>query len=203
MSSVMLRARRLSENGLIIEAVRQSIHLLVALVPVVASVSVNLAMSLVGVGTLFYVFAENARRSGLTIAVVSDLTLIASRDNESEQFVLGPVTLGLGAMLALTLYPLQASTIAIFALAFGDSVASLVGKSVVSPRLPFGSKKTLAGSATCFLVVLLVVYRLSADVTAAVVIALVTVVLEAFAPDDMDNVLIPVGTGLAASLLLP
>ena len=136
MSPAMLRVRRLSESGLAVETVRKSIHLLVAVVPVIASANVNLAMALVGAGTLLYTFAESARRAGLSIAVVSDLTLIASRDSEREQFVLGPVTLGVGAMLALTLYPMQAATIAIFALAFGDSVASLAGKAVRSPRAP-------------------------------------------------------------------
>ncbi len=185
-----------------LELIRKSIHLLVALVPLLASLSVPFTLVLLGSGTLFYVFAENARRAGVQIALVSDLTLIASRTRERGKFVLGPVTLGIGAMLALMLYPMQASAIALFSLAFGDSLASVVGRTVGGWRIPHTRNKTVAGSLACFVGILALAYRSSENLTAAFCIALTGAVLEAFAADDMDNILIPVGTGFVAWRLL-
>ncbi len=110
------------------EIVRKSLHLLIALVPFLASVSVPVTLSVLAAGTLFYTFAEASRRRGNPIFVVSDLTLIASREKDMGRFVLGPITLGLGAMLALILYPEPAASIAVFALAFGDGFAFLQEK---------------------------------------------------------------------------
>jgi dolichol kinase len=193
---------RSSSDTVSLEIVRKSIHLLVALVPVLASVSVPFTMALLAAGTVFYVLAETARRAGVQIAFVSDITLIASRSREKGRFVLGPVTLGLGAMLSLMLYPMEASSIAIFSLAFGDSLASLVGRSVGGWRVPFTRRKTLAGSTACFVGILTLAYRSGGDLGAAFWIAVGGALLEAFAPDDMDNIMIPVGTGFLASRLL-
>ncbi len=193
---------RPSVDTVSLEILRKSIHLLVALVPVLASVSVPFTMSLLASGTVFYVLAETARRAGLQIAFVSDITMIASRSREKGRFVLGPVTLGLGAMLSLMLYPMQASAIAIFSLAFGDSLASVVGRSVGGWQVPFTRRKTVAGSTACFIGILTLAYRFGADLGAAFWIAAGGAVLEAFAPDDMDNIMIPVGTGFLAWRLL-
>jgi phytol kinase len=200
--SLVALGSRSSADTVSLEFVRKSIHLLVALVPVLASVSVPITMELLAAGTLFYVIAETARRAGVPIAFVSDITLIASRSREKDRFVLGPVTLGLGAMLALMLYPMQASAIAIFSLAFGDSLASLVGRSVGGWRVPFAGRKTIAGSTACFVGILILSFRSSGNLGAAFWIAVGGAVLEAYAPDDMDNVMIPVGTGFLAWRLL-
>src|SRR5512135_578477 len=118
------------------EIVRKSLHFLIALVPVLASVSLSATLGLLAAGTLFYAFAESSRLRGIPVPLVSDLTLIASREKDRDGFVLGPVTLGLGAMLSLLLYPLPAASLAIYALAFGDGIASLAGTMLGGPRLP-------------------------------------------------------------------
>jgi phytol kinase len=184
------------------EVVRKAIHLLIALVPLLASIDVSLTMGLLGAGTLFYIFAENARRQGISVLFVSDLTLIASRDRDRDRFVLGPVTLGIGAMLALLLYPGEASIIAIYALAFGDSVASLVGKIVGGLEIPFTKGKTFAGSLACFAVVFAVSYRLTGILRVSIVIAFSAMIFEAMPATDMDNIIVPVGTGFVAYHLL-
>jgi dolichol kinase len=185
------------------EVVRKAIHLLVALVPLLASISVNLTVGILAGGTLFYIFAERSRREGRTIIFVSDLTLIASRHSDTRRFVLGPVTLGLGAMLALLLYPATASTIAVYALAFGDSAASLVGKAVGGLPIPFSKRKTVAGTFACFLAVFAITYRITRNLLISSFIALAAALLEALPTSDLDNILVPVGTGFVASQLLP
>jgi phytol kinase len=200
--TLAVRRARGAVDTVSLEVIRKAIHLLVAVVPVIASFSVPLTMILLGTGTLFYVVAESARKAGIQVAFVSDVTLIVARSRERGRFVLGPVTLGLGAMLSLLLYPMQASALAIFALAFGDSLASLVGRAVGGWRVPFTRSKTLAGSAACFVGIFALAYRMSGQATAAAVIAAAGALIEAYAPEDMDNMLIPVGTGFLAWHLL-
>ena len=189
-------------TGLLSEAVRKSLHLLVAFVPLLASIDLPATVALLGVGTLFYSFAELSRRNGNAVLVISDLTLIASRDRDRGQFVLGPVTLGLGAMLALLLYPEPAASIGIYALAFGDGVASLAGTLIRGPRIPLLKGKTLAGSSACFVVVFLGTYRITQRPGESLVVAACATVLEAMPTGNFDNILVPVGVGMIASKLL-
>jgi dolichol kinase len=115
-------------------------------------------------------------------------------------FVMGPVTLGLGALLALLLYPAPAATIAIFALAFGDGFASLVGKLFGHLRPAFLCGKSIDGSLACFIVVLISAYRVSFDYRIALTAALTAAVVEAFPLEDYDNIAIPVTVGLVVYL---
>jgi phytol kinase len=185
------------------EMIRKSLHFLIALVPLLASVSLSGALFLLGFGTLFYAFAEASRRQGRPIFVVSDLTLIASREGEKGRFVLGPVTLGLGAMLSLLLYPEPAASLAIFALAFGDGIASLAGKVLRGPVIPFTRGKTLLGTLSCFVAVFLVSLRVTGRPVHALLIGAAAAVLEAIPAGNFDNLVVPLGVGLLARLLLP
>ena len=184
------------------ELVRKALHLLIALVPLLASVSLEATVALLAGGTLFYVFAERMRIAGRTVFLVSDLTVIASRDSDRGHFVIGPVTLGVGAMLALLLYPSTAAAIAVYALAFGDGLASLAGKLVRTPRIPGTRGKTLAGSLACFLAVLASCLHLTGSPLKALLIALSATVLEMIPIRDFDNLILPVGTGFVAAKLL-
>jgi phytol kinase len=185
-----------------VEVIRKSLHLLIALVPVIAAINLPATLSLLAAGTLFYAFAEASRRQGNPIFVVSDLTIIASREMDRKGFVLGPVTLGLGAMLSLLLYPLPSASIAIFALAFGDGFASLVGTLVRGPRIPLLRTKTIAGSLACFTAVFLVTLSITMKPVDALVVAAAATVLEAIPVGNFDNIIIPFGVGMVATQLL-
>jgi phytol kinase len=184
------------------EIVRKALHLLIALVPTLAALSVPFTLALLAAGTLFYALAETSRRHGHPVIMVSRLTLIASRAADRDRFVLGPITLGLGAMVSLMLYPEPAASIAIYALAFGDGFASLVGRLVPSPRIPLTKGKSVVGSLACFTAVFVSSAQLSCTPAQAALAALTATVLEAVPSGDFDNLLVPVGTGLVAAALL-
>lgn len=184
------------------EMVRKSLHFLIALVPLLAAYSLTGTLFLLAFGTLFYAVAETSRRRGRPVFVVSDLTLIASRSGEKGKFVLGPITLGLGAMLALILYPEPAASIAIFALAFGDGIASLAGKVLRGPAIPFTRGKTLSGTLACFVVVFIVTLKLTSRPVESLAIAAATAILEAIPAGNFDNMVVPFGVGLLATELL-
>ncbi len=184
------------------EIVRKSIHLMIALVPTLAAWNYRLTVMLLISGVLVYTYAEFLRGKGHHIFLISDITAVASRSRDKGHFVLGPVTLGLGALSALLLYPHPAATIAIYALAFGDGLSSLAGKFFGGLRLPFTGGKTFSGSFTCFVSVMVAGMFLSGNMEAVVVVALIATVLEAIPSKDLDNIIIPIGTGLAAQFLL-
>jgi dolichol kinase len=184
------------------EVVRKALHLLIAFVPLLAGVDLRATMLLLASGTLFYVFAEQMRTEGCPVFLISDLTIIASRDRDKGRFVLGPVTLGVGAMLSLLLYPSTAAAIAIYALAFGDGVASLAGKFFRSPAIPFTRNKTLAGTAACFITVFLGTWKLTGNASVALAVASAATLLELIPIRDFDNLILPVGTGFVAAYIL-
>ena len=189
-------------NELRIELLRKSIHILVAIVPFLAAINITATMILLAIGTVFYTSAEYLRSKGHEIFLISRITVLASRYQDRGKFVLGPITLGIGAMLALMLYPEPAATIAILALAFGDSISSLVGKLFGNLKIPLTGGKTYAGSIACFFAVLFVAFRITGNMVLAIPIAIAATALEAFPTRDLDNILMPVGTGFIASELI-
>jgi phytol kinase len=184
------------------ELVRKLLHFLIALVPLLVTLNKNFTLLLLTTGTIFYIIVERMRLEGITVFVISNLTIIASRDRDVGRFVLGPVTLALGTMLALVIYPEPAARIAIYALAFGDGFASLVGKIVRGIKIPFTRGKTIAGSLSCFLAVFIITWRILGSFWKALCIALCATILEAIPTGDFDNLIIPIGTGFFASLLI-
>jgi dolichol kinase len=184
------------------ELIRKSLHILIALVPMLASYHVGATLMLVAAGTMVYAAAETLRCTGHPVFLISQITTMASRERDRDRFVLGPVTLGIGAMLALLLYPDPASFVAIYALAFGDGLASVVGKLFGRIQIPYTRGKTAAGTFACFAAVFTVSYRLLPSVPMALAVAATASILEALPLKDMDNIVLPLGTGFVASLLI-
>lgn len=184
------------------EVIRKSLHFLIALVPSIAYfIGTEMTFALLSLGVLFYAFAEFFRYQGFRIPVISRLTELASRERDQDTFVLGPVTLGLGAMISIMLYPNPAAAVAVYALAFGDGFASLIGKIAGSIRLPFTGGKSLEGSVACFLAVLLPASILLDSVILGFSVALFATVIEAIPSKDFDNILMPTAVGGFVMLL--
>ncbi len=184
------------------ELVRKSIHMLIALVPSLAAVlGSGITLGLLAGGTTFYTIAEAGRQQGKATVLISRITSLSIRDRDRGHFVLGPVTLGLGAMLTMFLYPAPVAAIAIYALAFGDGLSSLIGKLVGRISL-FGGRKTLEGSLACFVAVFGVAAQFVARPEQAFVIAVGATIIEALPTEDFDNLILPLGTGFIATAVL-
>jgi dolichol kinase len=184
-----------------IELLRKSIHLLIAFIPGIARVSLGLAVGLLSGGVLFYAACEQLRMAGYKVPVISKVTALAARRRDGEGFVLGPITLGLGALLSLMLYPNPAASIAIYALAFGDGLSSLIGKSFGSVRLPFTGGKSLEGSLTCLIAVMVAAYAVTGDAPRSLAVAAAATLIEAAPTKDFDNIVLPVLVGAIATLI--
>jgi dolichol kinase len=195
------------------ELIRKSLHFLIGLSPILAAYHRTFTLILLASGTLAYAVMECLRQRGITIPLVSVLTVAASRRRDTGRFVLGPVTLGLGAILPLLLFPLPIASIAIYALAFGDGTASLAGKFLgrIRPKFLFG--KSLEGSIACFLGTFISVWLYTffqnngslrtllglstlPQLSTALVAACTAVVVEILPIKDWDNIIIPMVVGL-------
>lgn len=197
----MFKASYRSGDMIKVEIIRKSIHMMVAFVPAFAKISVGMTMALLASAVIAYSFAEQLRVSGRKVFIISGITEAANRNREKGVFVLGPVTLALGAMMSLLLYPAPAAAIAIYALAFGDGFSSLVGKLYGRVRIPFSGGKTFAGSLSCLLAVFFAALSVTGNPGSAACIALVATFLEIIPTGDLDNIIIPVGTGFTALML--
>jgi len=183
------------------EIIRKSIHFLIAITPSLAAINRSFTVIFLIVGTLGYTLMEYLRLYGVKVPGISSLTSMACRPREINGYVFGPVTLGFGALLALLLYPSDAAAIAIYALAFGDGFASLVGKFFGKLRPAFLYGKSVEGSLACFFAVFFSAYTISGKLNIAFAAALTAMVVEALPLGDYDNLAIPVTVGLVVHFI--
>jgi len=182
------------------EIVRKAIHFLIAFTPSMAAVNRPLTVLFLMAGTLGYTYMEYLRLNGVKIPVFSSLNRMASRPRDAGRFVMGPVTLGLGALIALLLYPSPVASIAIYALAFGDGFASLAGKFLGKWRPAFLYGKSVEGSLACFTATLISAYAVSGSMRIALTAAFTAMIVEALPIGDYDNLLLPVTVGMAVQI---
>ena len=173
------------------EAIRKSLHFLIALSPSLAALSYQFTILALMVGIFGYTVMEFLRLSGIRVPLVSALTRMASRPRDMHGFVLGPVTLGLGALLSLALFPLPVASIGIYALAFGDGFAGLVGKLYGRLRPAFLFGKSAEGSAACFAAAFACAFLVSRSLAVSLAAALTATVVEALPLEDHDNIALP------------
>ncbi|GMO39105.1 MAG: phosphatidate cytidylyltransferase [Termitinemataceae bacterium] len=182
------------------ELLRKAIHLSIAFTPTLAAYSKSGTVIFLTLGVLFYICLESLRLKGLKIPFFSSIARSAARPRDGNNFVMGPVTLGCGALIALILYPAIASTIAIYALAFGDGLASVVGRIFGRARPAFLCGKSMEGSAMCFTSVFAAALFASHNAYISLVTAIATTIVEALPLKDYDNIAIPITAGLAVEL---
>jgi len=184
------------------ELVRKSIHLLIAFTPAMATINYSLTVLVLMAGILGYTVMEQFRLAGVEVPLVSALTSMASRPRDMGHFVLGPITLGLGALLALLLFPSPAACIGIYALAFGDGFAALFGKLFGRNRPAFLLGKSVEGSIACFVAVFISAWLVSHNSAVSLAAAITATVVEALPLEDYDNIALPLVVGMVAQIAM-
>ena len=144
---------------------------------------------------VLYYFSELFRLEGHSIPLISFITETASRKRDECKFVLGPVTLVLGILFAALVLPLEYAKVGIYALSFGDGLASLVGKAIGRVTIPHTGGKTLEGSFACFLAVLTSTLVVTQNLLLSFLVALVAMLIEVLPLSDFDNMIIPITIG--------
>ncbi len=184
------------------EFFRKSIHICSSLVPLFLKLAYIPAVSLLVLALVIYTASELARLHGKNIPLISQVTAIAARKRDENKFVLGPVTLVLGILTASLVWNHTAASIGIYALAFGDGLASLAGKLFGRVRIPYTQGKTVAGSLTCFTAIFISCSLTCNDCKTALIIACTGMFIELLPLKDFDNILIPVLLGGLAQNIL-
>lgn len=195
---MILRGYEIAQQTFAKELIRKAVHSTIALVPTLVRWNFHLSVAALSLGIILYSVNESARVRGRGGGIISLLTEIASRPTE-RGFIWGPVTLGVGTLAALLYYPTPAATVAIYALAFGDGIAGLARSHHANTGR---GEKALLGSLLCFMAVFLSAYTVLKNLRLSLISATVATGLELILVQDMDNLIIPLGTGLALSLAM-
>jgi dolichol kinase len=187
------------------ELLRKGIHLLIAFTPTLADINRPLTIALLCAGSLFYLAGEMLRLHGRTIPLLTRITAFASRPQEAGKFVMGPLTLALGAILSLVIFPAlgadsRATHAAIYALAFGDGLSGLIGRPFgrLRPKFLFGN--SVEGSAVCLIAVFISTYAVTGKSRVSLITAFATMLVEALPLRNTDNIIIPLTAGFAVML---
>ena len=181
---------------------REIIHASGFLVPVVAGLIGNFiaALLICSVSTLYFI-SEVLRMDGKNLPVVSTVTRHAVSQAELYGFAAAPLYFAAGILLTLLLFPAPANSAAIAIFALGDSTASIFGGFISRTPFPFNKGKTLEGSLIgVFFAFLAGSFFISPLV--ALIGAAVAMTLECLPLPVNDNLLLPLGTGLALTLLI-
>ena len=195
--------RRQYLNDIKKEVFRKSIHICSAALPFLlrhAYLPVIVALSAV---VLLYCLAELCRIHGISVPFVSAVTAAAARKRDENKFVLVPVTLACGIIATALLWKPLPASIGIYALAFGDGLASLSGKLFGHVQIPLTQGKTAAGSLTCFAAIFIAVFAVTRRASVALIVATTGMFIELLPLKDLDNIVIPITLGGLSQLLLP
>ena len=189
---------------------RKGLHFLIALTPAFSALNYNITIIFLCAGTIFYGFIESFRLKAeyhmgfsahfAPLCYICGIIVFASHRRDKGRFVLGPLTLGAGALFSLVFFNEKAAAIAIYSLAAGDGLAGLVGRLAGRLRPRFLCGKSIEGSAACFFSILIISYILSGNIAASLACAAASAIIEALPIEDMDNILLPFTAGAVISI---
>ncbi|MBO5137556.1 MAG: phosphatidate cytidylyltransferase [Spirochaetaceae bacterium] len=179
-------------NELTKEIFRKAIHICAAFVPLLLRWAYKPVMILLTLVLIVYCIAEFIRYKGKTVPFISAITAAAARKRDENRFVLGPATLATGILVTAAFFNPCAAKIGILALAFGDGLASLVGKFFGRITIPFSDGKTVAGSQTCFIAIFCSTFLVTKRADVSFGVALTGMFIEILPLKDFDNLLIPI-----------
>lgn len=188
-------------NAIFKELFRKSIHICSSFVPFFLGLAYWPVIILLVLAVIVYTVSEVLRSHNINIPLVSKITEIAARKRDENRFVLGPVTLVCGILTAALLLPLDCARVGIFALAFGDGLASLMGKLIGKITIPGAHGKTVAGSLTCFTAVFISTFCCSGNCLHSLIIAMAAMFIEMLPLSDFDNLIIPPAVGALFMML--
>ena len=179
---------------------RKGIHACSLFVPMLAGVNYLLTLKILILITILYLASEWARLNGIRFPILSSITRLCVRSSERRRLAYAPVTLALGVVLSLVLFPALVACVTIAILACADSMATIVGKFYGKIRIPYNHKKSLEGSVAFYITAFMcaVIY---VPLKTALIVSLVSCIIESL-PIEFDNISIPLGTGLFLGLLI-
>jgi len=184
------------------DIIRETIHACGFFVPVLAGlIGVPIVALLICVVSTLYFLSEISRMNRKNLPIISTITRNAALQAELYEFAAAPLYFAIGILITLVIFPAPVNSAAIAIFTLGDSMASLFGGLISKKPLPFNKGKTLEGSLFGFFFAFLAGAFFVSPVL-ALIGAAVAMTIESLPLPVNDNILIPLGTGLALMLLL-
>ena len=181
--------------------VREDIHASGLFMPVIAGlIGIPVVASIIILIAIVYTISELWRLEGRELPLISAITRHAASQSELYGFAAAPLYFAIGIVTTLFLFPTKASGAAIAMFCLGDSTASLFG-GLISTSLPFNKGKTWEGSLAGFFFAFLA-GTFFVSPWLALAGAAIAMTIEVLPLPLNDNVLIPVITGAALTLLI-
>ena len=174
------------------EIFRKMIHLCSAAIPFLLKIAYWPVIIGFMIIVVLYYFCELLRLEGHPVPLISLITNTAARERDEGKLVLGPVTLVLGILFAALVLPLEYAKVGIYALSFGDGLASLVGKLCGKHKIPKAGGKTFEGSLACFIAVFISTWCVTRRIGVSLLVALLAMFIEVLPLADFDNLMFPI-----------
>lgn len=183
------------------DLVREDIHAAGFFMPVIAGfIGIPIVASIILLIAIIYTTSELFRLDGRELPFVSTITRHAASQSELYGFAAAPLYFAAGILATLVLFPSNAGAAAIAIFCLGDSTASLFG-GLISTSLPFNKGKTWEGSLAGFFFAFLAGTFFVSPLL-ALVGAAIAMTIEVLPLPINDNILVPIITGLALTLLI-
>ncbi len=186
----------MSKFTLINELIRKSIHMLfIVYVFLIDRVPIRvLQLSLVILGICYYLL-EELRLRKIYIPYLSNITRFVLREKEVTIIAFAPLTLMLGFVLVLEIYAPLYAKIAFIATTLGDSIAAIMGTLFPTPKVFWNKKKSFVGTIFNIIAVLAWCLFLPVPVHLAVIVGIVSGLIESLQLEHVDNLMIPLSVG--------
>ncbi len=183
------------------DVVRETIHASGFFMPLIAFfIGLPFVLIVICLVIALYAGSEWLRLQGKNVPIISTITRYAASQSELGEFAFAPIYFAVGILLTLLLFPAPASSAAVAIFALGDSTASIIGGTLEGKPLRFNRAKTLEGSLGGFFFAFLA-GSFFVSPWIALVGAAIAMTVEYLPLPVNDNILIPVITGLALTLL--
>ena len=185
------------------EIFRKTIHIFNIIIPLfhiyIFNNKIDMVIFLSAI-VIFCFFIEIFRNQNSFISKIFEKYLFfMMRSFEKQGSLTGSTWVFVGALITFILVPKPFSLLALFFLAFGDTLAALVGMKF--PFINIGNK-TLSGSLACFIMCLFVGLILNFEISLEIIFigAFAATIAELASMKINDNLLIPLFSGCAMYL---
>jgi phosphoserine phosphatase len=174
---------------------RKLIHILIACAPVFSGIIYHTTLIVLLTLLATYTISECLRINGYSFPLLGRITKSSIRKAEERNFAFGPITLILGTVVSLYFFPPLVALTVIWIVAFADTAATLVGRSLGVHRLPYNKKKSLEGTLAALIIAFLCVY-IYLPAPTALLTAAFSSIIESLPLKSLDNLLMPICTGI-------
>lgn len=183
------------------EIIRKILHLaFLGMIPLIQITSVRIGQLVLILFSLVYYIFEQLRLHNKTIPILSKISNLSIRKNETHTTAFAPLTLALGIALVSELYYLEAMAVAVVAATIGDSSAALVGKCLPNPKLWWNHRKSFSGFFANWIAVSLTSLIWVSPIH-SICVGFVSAGVESLNLEHVDNLMVPLAVGASLYLL--